>query len=298
MTLRLAALLVCLAGLARAEPALPPLVEPAWLAAHLDQPVLLIVDLRNPVSTATDYAQGHIPGAVPAPFASFGWATPAEGLPPADLLAPRLGALGIGPDTQVVLVADGINAFEIGKATRAFWLLKALGHDPVAVLDGGEIAWEAAGLPLIATPATAPPQTFRPAPRRELALTTDQVIAGLGRLTPVDARTPEEFSGQRKEGPVARAGTLPGARNLPHDALYGFAFVTPDAARALAQAAGIPVEGPVFTFCSTGHWATLDWFVLTQIAGRADGAVYPGSMSAWTEDPRRPLNAPALPAQP
>lgn len=290
MTLRLAAVLVLLAGLARAETALPPLVGPDWLAAHLDQPGLLVVDLRDPISPASDYARGHIPGAVPAPFAAFGWAAPGEGLPPADLLAPRLGALGIGPATPVVLVADGINAFEIGKATRAFWVLKALGHDPVAVLDGGEIAWEAAGLPLSTIPATAPPQDFQPAPRPDLALTTDQVAAGLGRATPVDARTPEEFSGQRKEGPVARAGTLPGARNLPHDALYGVAFVSPDQARALARAAGIPDWGRVITFCSTGHWATLDWFVLTQIAGRADVAVYPGSMSAWTADPSRPLN--------
>ena len=117
-----------------------PLVNPPWLASHLHAPGLLIVDVRDPDRPATTFAAGHIEGAVSAPFAKFGWQTPADGLPPSEILVPALGALGIADDTQVVLVADGMGDFDFGKATRAYWVLKALGPDAVTILGGGQLA--------------------------------------------------------------------------------------------------------------------------------------------------------------
>jgi thiosulfate/3-mercaptopyruvate sulfurtransferase len=102
-------------------------------------PGLLVVDVRDPDLPATTLVNGHIAGAVSAPFAGFGWAEAADGLPPEDL-EPKLAALGIGSEAQVVLVADMINDFDFGKAVQAHWVLKARGHDAVTVLDGGEMA--------------------------------------------------------------------------------------------------------------------------------------------------------------
>lgn len=153
--------LALLAAPALAETA-TPLVETGWLQAHLDDPGMLIADVRDPDLPETTFANGHIAGAVSAPFASFGWQTASDGLPPADLLASALGSIGIGDATLVVLVADGINDFDFAKATRAYWVLTALGHASVSILDGGQIAWEAAGLPLITGSPEVLPARFTP----------------------------------------------------------------------------------------------------------------------------------------
>lgn len=262
------------------------LVDSAWLETHLRDPGLRIVDVRDPDTPATDYSLAHIPGAVPAPFATFGWAEGGEGLP-LDL-APRLGDLGIGPDSHVVLIADFLNAYEVAKATRAYWVLKGLGHDRVSILDGGQPAWEAAGLPVEAGESGSVLAEFVVAPRDGFALTTEEVQALIGQITLVDARTAKEYSGQRKVGAVARAGTIPGAVNLPHTRLVNGQFATADDIRAMMAEAGIPPDRPIVTFCNIGLWGALDWFALSEIAGM-QARLYPGSMAAWAADPARPV---------
>lgn len=264
-----------------------PLVDTAWLLAHLHDPGLLIVDVRDPDTPATTFDNGHIDGAVSAPFATFGWQAPADGLPPAQRLAPTLGRLGIGDGTQVVLIPDGLSDFEFAKAARAYWVLKSLGHDAVTILDGGQVAWVAAGLATVSGGTTPQPTTFTARPNAALALTTAQVVARLPRVTLIDARSPAEFNGQRKVGLVARAGTIPGAFNLPHGTLYDGTFAKPAQILALLAAAHIPTDRPIVTFCNVGYWSALDWFALSEVAGLPDVALYPGSMAAWAADPSR-----------
>ena len=278
--------LALLAAPALAENA-TPLVETGWLQAHLDDPGMLIADVRDPDLPETTFANGHIAGAVSAPFASFGWQTASDGLPPADLLA--RGSIGIGDATLVVLVADGINDFDFAKATRAYWVLKALGHASVSILDGGQMAWVAAGLPLVTGSTMARPARFTPRPVRAVARTTADVAARPGTVTLIDARSPDEYAGLRKVGLVARAGTIPGAFNLPHSGFYHRGFATPAAILAMLEAADIPTGRPIITFCNVGHWSAMVWFALSEVAGLPDVALYPGSMAAWAADPDRPV---------
>lgn len=272
-----------------------PLVDPAWLAANLDHASLVIVDVRDPVDGTSAYDAGHVPGAVSAPYARRGWRDMVDGvpgmLPPLPTIADRIGKLGISADTQVVILSDGANSTEFAKATRVYWTLKVLGHDAVTILDGGYRAWVAAGQP-VTTAATAPaPATFTAILQPQILATLDEVRAALDQpVNLLDGRAEAQYRGQEKS-PVARvAGTLPGAVNIPHAQLYdGTRFASPDTVRALAKAAGIDEGNSTIAFCNTGHWASIAWFALSEVAGFKDVAMFDGSMAEWTRDPANPV---------
>ncbi len=268
-----------------------PLVDATWLSAHLGEAGLLIVDIRDPTAPETDYAMGHISGAVAAPYAGFGWTETVDGvadnLPDPTVMAARLGALGLGDDSAVVIVPDGLNSFEFAKAARVYWTLKVLGHDDVAILDGGQVDWVRQGLPLSQEATVAAAATFGVTFRRELLATTARV-AGAG-ATLIDARPVSEFSGKRRAIGVPVKGTIPGAVNLPNSTLYDRRLAARPVIEALLVAAAIKPDQPVITFCNTGLWGSLAWFALSQVAGRSDVALYDGSMAEWAADPARPV---------
>src|SRR5690606_6341754 len=141
------------------------LVSVATLAAHLEDPSWRIVDCRfdlaNPGAGEAAFAASHIPGAVYAHLdrdlaAPVTAATGRHPLPAPDAFATKLGAWGIGPDTQVVAYDNDVGMY----AARLWWMLRWLGHEAVAVLDGGFSAWTAAGMPTTSEVATHDPQTF------------------------------------------------------------------------------------------------------------------------------------------
>ncbi|MBC7154121.1 MAG: sulfurtransferase [Rhodobacteraceae bacterium] len=268
-----------------------PLVDPAWLAAHLNAADMVIVDVRDPVGGTSAYDTGHVPGAVSAPYASYGWREEVGGvpgmLPPVEKIAARIGALGVTNDTQVVIVAEGANSTEFGKATRVYWTFRVLGHDAVTILDGGYRAWLADGQ-ATAPMATAPvPATFTADFQPQLVATTDQVRAAIGQgVNLVDGRPDAQYRGLEKS-PVARVpGTLPGAVSLPHSNVYtGTEFAGHDAVARLSALAGVKDSQPTITFCNTGHWASIAWFALSEVEKRPNVAMYDGSMADWTRDP-------------
>lgn len=272
-----------------------PLVDPAWLAANLDDPALVVVDVRDPINGVSAYDAGHVPGAVSAPYARRGWREMVDGvpgmLPPVPTIADKIGKLGISADTQVVILSDGANSTEFGKATRVYWTLKVLGLDAVTILDGGYRAWVAAGQPVTTAAAVPEPATFTADLQPQLLATMDEVRAALDQpVNLLDGRPQAQYRGQKKS-PVARvAGTLPGAVNIPHSQVYdGTRFASPDAVRALAKAAGIDEGRPTIAFCNTGHWASIAWFALSEVGGYADVAMFDGSMAEWTRDPANPV---------
>ncbi|MCG5242973.1 sulfurtransferase [Azospirillum doebereinerae] len=270
-----------------------PLVPPDWLNAHLGDADLIVLDVRTPP------AGGFVPGSLHSDYAT-GWRASAGGgagvLPDAAALERLIGALGIGNGDHVVLVASGASAGDMGNATRVYWTFKTLGHDAVSVLDGGFKAWTAAGLPVEPAPATRPAATFTASPRADLRATLPQVEAAVAAgTTPLhDARSAEQFAGKAKSPQARAAGTLPGAVNIDNGAFYSAAdarFATPDAVRALAGQAGLPLEGQPITFCNTGHLASVSWFALSEVAGVPGVRLYDGSMSEWSADPARPLKS-------
>ncbi|TSD63649.1 sulfurtransferase [Aeromicrobium piscarium] len=275
------------------EPTLP-LVDAAWLAEHLDDPRLRVVDATvhlsfdengaHIASAEETYRAEHIPGAVfidqdaelsrddtPIRF------TPVD----SDRFVEVLGEAGIGDDDTVV-VYDHANGIW---ATRLWWHLGYEGFDRVKVLDGGLAAWKAAGQPTGSEEVQPTPATFTARRRPERIASTADVEAAIdddGVLL-VNALAPEDFA----------RGHIPGSVNVPFPSLVRENGTLKDAGalREIFAAAGAldPTVRPV-TYCGGGIAATAAAFALLA-AGRDDVAIYDGSMTEWTADPSRPLEA-------
>lgn len=277
-----------------------PLVDAAWLSDNLENPSLVVVDIRSMTKEGSPYDAGHIPGAVFAPYGKFGWRAKVGDvvgqLPPVDVISARIGSLGIDNDKQVVVVPAGQNSSDFGSATRVYWTFKVLGHDAVTILDGGQRAWEAAGKPVsneaVAPQAVAFNANFRP----ELLATADDVAkARENGVALVDARPVSQYKGESKSGVVARAGAIPGAVNISQSEFYNDqqgAFVASDVIEGLVENAGVAKDGAEITYCNTGHWASVAWFGLSEVMGNKNTRMYDGSMTEWAADPSREVVIP------
>jgi thiosulfate/3-mercaptopyruvate sulfurtransferase len=274
------------------------LISTAQLAAALDDPELRIVDVRwslaNPTGGRSDYAIAHLPGAVFVDLESVLTAPTGPGrhpLPDPGAFVEALAALGIGRGNRVVAYDDSGGTV----AARLWWMLDALGHAPLAVLDGGLGAWRAAGLP-----ETASVPTFAPAERvaspgagSAWPRTIERVAlaARLGEVTLLDARAPERYRGEIE--PIDRVpGHIPTARHLPTGALMAGdgRFLAPGllAPRFAGLGVGAPRPGEsrpaaqVVVSCGSGvnacHLA-----LGMRAAGLPDPFLYPGSYSDWTQ---------------
>ena len=287
------------AGVAAAGPEATPLVDSDWLATHLGDEDLVVLDVRSGIdgTDAAGFAQGHIPGAVYASYTAAGWRTTEDGvpgvLPPVDSLEALIGGLGIDNDDTVVVVPAGVGSTDFGSAARVYWTFKYLGHDDVAILNGGYRAWVEAGGDIASGSPSAEAAEFQAEPRPELLADTAEVEQALEQGDQlVDARPAAQFAGDAKHPAALRAGTIPGAASLEERLLIeeGTAyFLADEDVNELIAAAGIRDDAPVVSFCNTGHWAATAWFALSEVAGRDDVALYDGSMTQWTQDENRPL---------
>lgn len=275
---------------AAATQAAEPLVSVGWLKQRLGDPGLVVLDIR---SGAEPYAQGHIPGAIHSDYERAGWRVTRQGVPlvlptPAEL-EKLIGEHGIDEDKHVVVVPPGQNATDFGAAARVYWTLKVAGVPKVSVLDGGYAAWTAdAANPIETKPNRPNPTIFTVRLDRRLLAELGEVesAVGNGAATLVDARPATFFLGKVKAALAAAYGRIPGAINVEHSSFYDPAAnrLRPKAELA-ALAARIP-DGPVISYCNTGHWAATNWFVLSEILGR-EVKLYDGSMVEWAADSRR-----------
>jgi thiosulfate/3-mercaptopyruvate sulfurtransferase len=273
-----------------------PLVDSAWLAANLGHERLVVIDVRDPAKDGSqDFAKGHVPGSLSAPYASYGWREKVNGvpgmLPPVESIAARIGALGVDGSDHVVIVSEGTDSSEFGKATRVYWTFKVLGHDAVSILDGGFKAWTASGQAVSTEAATATPAEFVAELQPELLATAEEVRTAIdGPVALVDGRPAKQFRGEEK-APVARvAGTIPTAVNLENSVFYSdTGFTAADALAGLTDAAGLGNDDEAIAFCNTGHWASVVWFGLSEVLGRDQVAMYDGSMADWTQDEANPV---------
>ena len=283
-------LLLVLAGPALAH----PLVDADWLAARAGKAGIVVLDAR---SDPAAFAAGHIPGAVFTHYGRDGWRAKRGNvvgmLPETAALEKLIGGLGIGNDDRVVIVAPGNSATDMGIATRIYWTFKVLGHDAVSVLDGGMKSYLAAGHPVSTAAATPAPKTFKANFRPEyLATKADvkQVVADGGRL--IDNRPPPQFTGAGKSPVAARFGTIPGAANAPAVVMTKQGtgeFLDRQALADLYAAAGTTAEDDTVTFCNTGHWASVGWFVQSELLGKKNVRMYDGSISEWSQDTAAPM---------
>lgn len=285
-------------AIAFAGPAVTPLVSTDWLAQHLGDPNLKIIDVRSGIdgTDAAGFAAGHIPGAAYASYTAAGWRA-AEGnvpgkLPAIEGLESLIGSLGVDGDDSVVIVPAGVSSTDFGSAARVYWTFKYLGHEDVAILNGGYRAWVEAGEAVETGASNPAPAAFSADLQPSLLATTSDVEAALASGEQlVDARPANQYSGEAKHPAALGAGTIPGAASLEERLLVenGSAyFIDADEVSRLIETAGIRDDGPAISFCNTGHWAATAWFALSEVAG-IETALYDGSMTEWTQDTARPL---------
>ena len=265
------------------------LVTTEWLAAHLDDPHVRVVDcsFKLPGITPTaraDYDKGHIPGAVffdIDDIAQPGASLP-HMIPSPDLFAQKIGALGIGDDDRVVVYdSNGLSS-----AGRAWWMLRLFGHQNVALLDGGLPKWKAEGRPVVtAVPSPAPRHftaRFEPALVRDKAAVLDNLATRHEQV--VDARAAGRFDGTTAEvRPGLRSGHIPGSRSLPYEQVTDPAtrqLRSAEQLTALFRDAGVALDRPIVTSCGSGVTACALAFAL-HLIGHPGAAVYDGSWSEW-----------------
>jgi thiosulfate/3-mercaptopyruvate sulfurtransferase len=268
---------------------LPPLISTDWLAGHLREPGLVILDASwyLPASgrdARGEYLAGHLPGALwfDLDLASDADSSLPHMLPSADAFAAYAGTLGIGTDSAVV-VYDGSGANL--SAARAWWMFRAYGHSAAALLDGGLGKWRAEGKPLERGPVVRSPVGFSAhfdaAAVRDLA--SVRVALAKGSAQVVDVRSAGRFSGAEAEPrPGLPSGHMPGALNLPYVELVqrdGTALTLPQLVERLAQA-GISPDRPVIATCGSGTSACTLLLALHRL-GRSDIALYDGSWTEW-----------------
>lgn len=270
------------------------------LAASLGDRQLRILDCRfdlmAPEAGREAWLEGHIPGAVYADLDRdlSGPVTPDSGrhpLPPVERACETFSALGIDADTTVVAYDDASGAI----ASRAWWLLRWLGHRKVSVLDGGLQAWHSANLPLESGLQDAAPRHFQARAGSEAVLTSQDIAANLAAsrdFVLVDARDATRFRGDAE--PIdAKAGHIPGSKNLPYTECLRADGTWLDAdslRRRLQPLIGADERAPWAVMCGSG--VTACHLALSGLlAGFSQPGVYVGSWSEWIRDPRRPIGS-------
>ena len=277
------------------------LIEPSDLKTQLGNNALVVVDIRSGETREAAralFARGHVPGAVHADYAHASWRLPREKisvyLPEPAQFEILAGGLGIGNESDVVIVHEGSDATSFGAAARVYWTFKSMGHASVAILNGGWRGWTADTQNPIATGLTQPTETFyeaKPEPGTRAHL-SDVIAASTTRSAKlVDSRPESYFSGLEKHKSVRAFGHIPGAVNIPHSRAIGPDFRVRDRAALEAAFSAIGTE-PSITYCNTGHWAATDWFILSEVLGRRNVRLYDGSMLEFAADSEIPVANP------
>ncbi|WP_159794086.1 sulfurtransferase [Puerhibacterium puerhi] len=274
------------------------LVTTAWLAEHLDDPGLVVVESDEDVLL---YETGHIPGAV-----KVDWHTELQHPVERDYLdgagfAALMSAKGIGRDTTVVLYGDKNNWW----AAYTAWVFTLFGHEDVRLLDGGRNLWAAEGRPLVTTPTTREVAEYPVVERddRTYRAFKEDVLAHLGRGPLVDIRSNPEYTGERiaipdypEEG-VLRGGHIPTARHVPWATAVAEDGTYKPRAELEAIYQGSPADGglgitaddAVVTYCRIGERSSHTWFALHFLLGLENVRNYDGSWTEWGNAVRVPI---------
>lgn len=261
------------------------LVETSWIAEHLDDPNVRIIESDEDFLL---YETGHIPGAV-----KVDWFTTLQHPIRRDFLVKEefeklCSELGITNDTTVVFYGDKSNWF----ATYAFWLFRYYGHENLKIMNGGRAKWEQEGRPLIKEAPAYPKTEYRAQdPDPGIRAFRDDVFEHIQTQKPlVDVRSPKEYTGELLHMPnypqegATRGGHIPGAKNIPWAKAtqeVDSTFKSPEELRELYENQGITPDKEVIAYCRIGERSSHTWFVLKYLLGYPNVKNYDGSWTEW-----------------
>jgi len=274
------------------------LVSVDWLAKNMKEPHIVVLD----VGAFTQYERGHIPGAVKA----FGpWQTMNDKfvgfmMPKVEDLVQMLRSYGVSNESEIILYDEGVTAQDTAKSARALWTLHALGHDNVAILDGGFAAWKQAGKTVSAEPVVPRPGNFTGELVKSKLATVKEVKKALhaSGVVFVDNRLPEEDFGHEKKSFIKRHGHLPGSRLWPADFMtnagieFSPSFMKDTAdLQQMAKGVGLPSDKNVeiITYSNRGTQAAMGYFVLHDLLGYRNVRLFDGSMLEAAADESIPV---------
>jgi len=278
-----------------AESMAGPLVDAGWVAAHSCDEGVVALDIRG---SARGFQRGRVPCSVHSSYFGDSWRVKHNGipgmLPDSETLAALIGGLGISNDDHVVVIGDGGSPGATTAATRVYWTFKVSGHDAVSLLDGGFAAYRDAGqVPMEKGEAEARPATsFAVTLQNDLLATADDVAAASGAgVDVIDNRGSDYYVGINKAGIAKRAGTVPGADNVPINWLTSpdGRFQSQPVLDQIAAETSLSASDPQITLCNSGQMASLGWFVSHELLGNDNARLYDGSMAEWSADPARPV---------
>ena len=271
------------------------LVSTQWLADEMGASDLRIIDAsaflpEHGRVPRPEYEACHIPGAVFMDLAELvdSASTIPNTLPSAEKFASRMQALGLGDGSRIVIYDDS----PIKSATRAWFMLTKFGAQNVALLDGGIAKWKAEGRKCAQGAEKQRERHFTVWSDDSHVRSKADMLANLdsGAEQVIDARGAGRFTGDLPEtNPALASGHIPGARNLPYSSLFNAdgTWKSPDAIRALFEAAGIDLTRPLISSCGSGMTANVLIFA-AHLIGKQDISLYDGSWSEWGLDPATP----------
>lgn len=261
------------------------LAETGWLSERLNDPQVRIIDVRG----SNSYEEGHIPGSV---YLNMGDMVDEKAsvrgmLAPLELIEARLGSLGIGRESTVVVYDDSGGLW----ASRLFWIMDYFQHKDLRVLNGGFSKWTKEARPLSQVSPAPTPTAYKGNPLPARSVDRQWVFSNLKNsdIRLVDARTPEEYSGVDKAG-NKRAGHIPGAvnaewsRNLNQDKTWKSARDL----KKIFEEQGVTGDKQVVTYCQTGTRASHDYFTL-RLLGYQNVSLYDGSWEEWGNELTLPI---------
>jgi thiosulfate/3-mercaptopyruvate sulfurtransferase len=268
----------------------PMLVTVDWLADHLNDPSLVLLQIGD----KKDYDKGHIPGAQFLEYESI--STPHNHgvtlmleLPPVEQLVSVFERLGISNRSHIILYF-GTNW--VSPTTRVYWTLDYLGlGDRTSILNGGLVAWEAAHHSVTTEIKQPAKGSITPVPRKEIVADADWVSHHLNQpaVTIIDARNHEFYNGSQSDG-NPRSGHIPGATNLVYLNVVdqdNNKFKSPDALKELFRAAGLKQGNTMVSYCHIGQRATVIYFTARMLG--YDAKMYDGSWEDWSHRKDLPI---------
>jgi thiosulfate/3-mercaptopyruvate sulfurtransferase len=278
--------------------AISPIVSTDWLEKNIDDPKLIIIDIR----LGEEYAAGHIPNAINIPFPdavenpSSQWFVERDGLllevPEEADLFHTIGAAGIRGDSLVVVVPKPQFPHPLVDATRVADTLMYAGVKNVAVLDGGYDKWAVEARPVSFDVVEPTPVAYTGTIDETMFVTKEYVQKKIGQVIIIDTREPLEYFGGSMRPLWVRAGHIPTAKCLPTLWIWheDKTYRSTDELREMARGVlGTDLSRETIIYCGVGGFSSAWYFVLKEVLGYKDVKIYHGSAQEWTRDPAAPL---------